>query len=153
MSTGVGISAGRSMRSGGIVMAIDYSQFAIPKGPSRYDTKKARQAEAENTERQVYAAVTLRDESCCRVCGRFCNPRAVSLLQRAHHHHITYRSRGGATSTGNVCLLCADCHDDEHKGKFQLSGDADQRDPISKRLNCVCVQRPKDGVLEIVAWT
>jgi len=96
--------------------------------------------------------VTLRDESCCRVCGKFCNPRAVGLLQRAHHHHVVYRSRGGATSTGNLVLLCARCHDDEHGGRLQLSGHADERDP-SGRLCGIKIEKPGEAGWIVVAWT
>ena len=133
-------------------MAIDYNALAIPKGPSRYDSKKDRHAAKEKQEREAYAAVSARDESCCRVCGKFCNPRAMSLLHRAHHHHLLYRSRGGDSRTSNLVLLCPSCHDDEHRGRIQLSGDADERDPAG-RLCGVKVERPIEGGFEVIAWT
>ena len=95
-------------------MAIDYSVFAIPKGQSRYETKKDRQAKSQAHEREVYAAVTLRDGSRCRVCGRWCNPRALSLLEKPHHHHLQYKSKGkktGVTESWNLSIMCSGCHD------------------------------------------
>lgn len=136
-------------------MGISYDAIAeaggISKGPSRFETKKARQLAAAQQEREVYAAVTRRDESCCRVCGKWCNPRAIGLLLKPHHHHITYRSRGGETSTANVCLLDSECHQDEHAGKLQLSGDADQRGPDG-RLCGLKIERPGEAGWEIVGW-
>jgi 5-methylcytosine-specific restriction endonuclease McrA len=124
----------------------------FPKPASRYAIKAERQKLEQANEREVYAAVTLRDESCCRVCGKFCNPRAIGLLVKAHHHHLIYRSAQGVTDTWNVCLLDAKCHDDEHTGKLQLSGDADLRDPVTGRLAGIKVERPTDGVMQVIAW-
>ena len=133
-------------------MAIDYNALAIPKGPSRFERAKVKDLSAKKQEREVFALVTTRDESCCRVCGKWCNPRAIGLLQKAHHHHLVYRSRGGEDTTANVCLLCADCHEDEHAGRLQLSGDADERDPAG-RLCGVKVEKPIEGGFEVIAWT
>ncbi len=99
---------------------------------SRFDERAARQAAKVANEREVYAAVTLRDESCCRVCRKFCNPRAVGLLVKAHHHHIVYSSAGGGTTLENVCLLCAKCHNDEHQHRIGITGNADERDPLGR---------------------
>lgn len=114
---------------------------ACPKGPSRFMRKLETIREKQRTEREVYAAVTTRDQSCCRVCHRFCRPRAIGLLEKAHHHHLIYLSAGGKTTTENVCLLCAFCHEFEHQHRIQLSGNADLRDAVTGRLNGIKVER------------
>ena len=125
---------------------------ACPKPPSRYARAKEKdRAEAKQWDR-VKAETTARDECCCRVCGKFCNPRAIGLLYKPHHHHLIYRSASGPDETWNVCLLCADCHDDEHAGRLQLSGDADERDPAG-RLCGVKIEKPVEGGWDVVAWT
>ena len=137
-------------------MGIDWSEIAaaggIAKGPTLYETKDERQKAARMNEIEVYAAVTLRDESHCRVCGKWTNPRGIGLLNRGHHHHIRYRSQGGDTSTANVILLDAKCHSEEHAGKLQLSGNADERDPVTGRLAGVKVERPSEAGWRVVGW-
>lgn len=135
-------------------MAIDYSAIAeaggIAKGPSPFDRAKDAQREEDRTEREVYALVTAREENRCRVCTKWCNPHAIGVLYRAHHHHVIYRSLGGLTTTRNVILICPDCHQDEHKGKLRITGDADIRE--GGKLIGICVERPTDGVWEVVKW-
>lgn len=36
------------------------------------------------------------------------------MLQRAHRHHVTFRSKGGQDVASNLCLLCSRCHDAVH---------------------------------------
>lgn len=136
-------------------MAIDYTAIAaaggIAKGESRRDEQKRKRAVMETNWERVCKAVDARDTRRCRVCGRWTNPEALTLLERGHRHHLQYRSLGGPDTTANVCTLCADCHEDEHRGRIALSGNADHRDEMGK-LAGICVQVPKDGRLEIVAW-
>lgn len=94
--------------------------------PSRYDTKKAKAVEAAAHELVVYKAVDVRDQRCCRVCGAKADPNAVGVLNKAHHHHIVYRSAGGPTETWNIVLLCAKCHNAEHKHLIKMEGNADE---------------------------
>ena len=126
---------------------------ACPKGPSRHEQKRTQQADRMREQRRVYALVDNRDEHCCRVCGRFCNPRALGIIARAHRHHLVYRSKGGETSITNLVSLCAQCHADEHDGKLQLSGDAELRDPVTGKLCGVKVERPGEHGWEVVGWT
>lgn len=125
---------------------------AVPKPPSRYHDKAERQATKMAEERRVYALVTNREDHGCRVCGKFINPRGVGLLNKGHHHHVVYRSRGGDTSITNVVLLCARCHADEHDGTLQLSGDAELRDSVTGRLAGIKVERMGEHGYEVVAW-
>jgi 5-methylcytosine-specific restriction endonuclease McrA len=120
---------------------IDYSGFAIPKGTPRFDRKKQRKADQALHERLVYQAVDARDHHTCRVCGRYCSPMAVGLLERSHRHHLEYRSKGGADSTSNLITLCASCHADVHAGRMRLTGDADVKDQATGRLAGVKVER------------
>ena len=92
--------------------------------PSRFETKLAKQHAAEAQEREVYAAVTQRDQRRCRCCGDYASAQALGTLKQAHHHHIVYRSAGGPTSSANLCLLCARCHSDEHQHRLKVEGDA-----------------------------
>jgi 5-methylcytosine-specific restriction endonuclease McrA len=94
--------------------------------PSRVEAKKAQQLEDEANERTVYRQVDIRDRRRCRACGRKSNAQAMGLLERAHHHHIVYRSAGGPTDTWNIALICALCHDAEHvKRTLKIEGNAD----------------------------
>lgn len=126
-------------------MAIDYSQFAIPKGTTRFDRATSRKASRLAQERLVHQAVDQRDGHTCRVCGRYCSPMAVTLLERGHRHHLTYRSKGGGTTTENICTLDAHCHNEVHAGRLRLSGDADARDKATGKLNGIKVERPAES--------
>jgi hypothetical protein len=88
----------------------------IPKPEPRATTKARRQRQQAKADRAVYAAVSERDGWQCRACG------SAWALER---HHITYRSRGGATDANNVCCLCRPCHHDAHAGRLVIVGDAD----------------------------
>jgi 5-methylcytosine-specific restriction endonuclease McrA len=106
-------------------MAIDYTGLAFPKPVSRYESKKARKTAEEAERRRVYAAVDKRDGRICRICRKHADPHALGLLDRAEHHHIIHRSKGGDDTTDNLILICRGCHQDIHGGKAKLEGDAD----------------------------
>lgn len=94
--------------------------------PSRFDAKDA-EAKADAThELNVYKLVDIRDKHRCRACGVFADPNAVGVLQRAHRHHVIYRSAGGPTETWNLLTICSKCHNDEHKHTLQIDGNADE---------------------------
>ena len=137
-------------------MGIDWSEIAaaggIAKGPTGYEVKLAKQKALQAHQQEVYAAVTLRDGSSCRVCGKFCSPRAWAALERSHKHHLVYRSMQGPTETWNLLTLCARCHSEEHGGKLQLSGNADERDPVTGRLAGVKVERPSEEGWLVIGW-
>ena len=119
---------------------------ACPKPEKTRYLRKAEQVAAiAANEREVYAQVTERDGSSCRVCGKFGNPRAVGLLQKMHHHHLIYRSAGGETTTANTCLLCAACHDAEHRHVLQLSGNADERNEMGKLCGITVTRETEAG--------
>ena len=74
--------------------------------------------------RAVAKIVDKRDKGRCRVCLTRCDPDAVTLLDRAHRHHIVYRSAGGEDSDANVITLCAICHANQHRGMIDVRGNA-----------------------------
>lgn len=78
--------------------------------PTRRPSKRHRDAARR---RAVYATVTARDQV-CRCCGR-----ASGL----HRHHLVYRGRGVATTTGNVLLLCMACYAEVHAKRLRIVGD------------------------------
>jgi 5-methylcytosine-specific restriction endonuclease McrA len=92
---------------------------------SRVDAALEQRKADDQDRRDVYAYVTVRECRRCRVCGKWCNPDATTLLEKGHHHHIVYESAGGPTSKENVCLLCAECHNAEHKHRISIEGNAD----------------------------
>ena len=115
-------------------MAIDYGNetiFKLPKGQSRFASKKARKDAEEAHRRKVYAAVDKRDGRACRLCGRKTNPEATGLLDRGHRHHLQYRSKGGMDTTDNLITLCAACHAGVHDGRIRMDGDADVHRGVS----------------------
>jgi hypothetical protein len=101
-------------------MGIDWSQFAIPKGPLRVEEKRRKRLDAETLEREARAAVKSRDLGKCRIPG--CKERATEL------HHIVYRSKSKRLmwATANLVSLCKGHHAMEHGGKITISGNADE---------------------------
>ena len=97
-----------------------------PKPESRVSIKKERQQKDYWKQRDTYAAVDQRDKGRCRVCGRYCTVKALALLERAHRHHVIYRSAGGPDETWNVATLCAGCHAQQHGGLIDVRGNADE---------------------------
>lgn len=122
-----------------------------PKPETIYQSKTDREKREAANEKAVYTRVTERDQSCCRVCGKFCNPRAVGVLYKAHHHHLIYRSALGPTTVQNVALICAGCHDAEHRHEIRLSGDAEARNEMG-RLAGIKVERVTESGWQTEGW-
>lgn len=86
--------------------------------PSVFD-KRDLKRDRESVRRSVYAAVDARDERACRCCGR---------REKLHHHHLTFRSKGGGDCVENVLLLCVLCHALLHARQLWILGkNADKR--------------------------
>jgi 5-methylcytosine-specific restriction endonuclease McrA len=88
--------------------------------PSRTEARQKQRAEKAENWARVCKAVNERDGFCCRACGRRTNPHASSLLEKGHHHHIEFRSKGGHDQTDNVVLLCAVDHDKFHRHELRI---------------------------------
>lgn len=102
----------------------------FPKPESRARERKATRADAERMRRAAYRQVTAREGRLCRVCLSPADPAALDLMQRGEHHHLTFRSRGGHDTTGNLVLICAACHADVHAHRLTITGD-DANGPLS----------------------
>lgn len=90
--------------------------------PAVFDKRDLRR-DRENLRRSVYAQVNVRDERACRCCGR-----KAAGNESLHHHHLTFRSRGGGDETGNILLLCVFCHALLHARQLWILGkNADKR--------------------------
>lgn len=96
-----------------------------PSKGARLRTKRAAKAKAARAYAEVCRQVDLRDNFACVACGRYANPHRTYESQRGHHHHIQFRSRGGADTTANICLVCQRCHADIHAHKLSIAGNAD----------------------------
>jgi hypothetical protein len=121
-------------------------------GRSRGDERRERVAVDERRRRDAYRVVDVRDGRRCRVCRASVTPGAVDGRQRAEHHHLEYRSRGGQHESRNVVLLCARCHDEIHvRAILRLSGDADVRDTVGL-LAGVRVERLREHGWEVSTW-
>ena len=84
-----------------------------PKGrPAIFDKRDVKR-DRESIRRSVYAAVDARDERQCRCCGR---------REKLHHHHLTFRSKGGGDCVENVLLLCVLCHALLHARQLWIFG-------------------------------
>lgn len=91
----------------------------LPKPRPAIFDKRDRQREQERVQRSVAFSVAERDRRQCRCCGRG---------DKLHHHHLTFRSRGGEDSTANELLLCAYCHALVHARQLWIHGtNADTR--------------------------
>ncbi len=111
----------------------------------RLRTKKAVQEQDKRDYAEVCRVVNQRDQYRCVACGNGADPRAASELQRGHHHHVQFRSRGGQDVSSNLCLLCALCHADVHDRKLFISGNADTRLVVRRVLRATPLQPVTDG--------
>jgi hypothetical protein len=85
---------------------------------TRRDTQTAKERKTEKDRREAYRLVDIRDGRKCRACGS---------KQDLEHHHIRGRQVKDAETTGNICLLCGDCHDLRHvKRTLVITGNANQ---------------------------
>ena len=100
-------------------VAIDYSDFPIPKGTPRAIEKARKKKRDAKDERACREIVRARDKGRCRIPN--CNNRDVEM------HHIVPRSRSSRLKwePANNCLLCRDHHHLRHNGIIQISGNAD----------------------------
>lgn len=93
---------------------------------SRHDDKVAKLRRKERDRRDAYRLVDIRDGGTCRACGRRTFVGVPGSLGR-EHHHIRGRQVKDAETTGNLCVLCKDCHDLRHvKRTLVITGNADQ---------------------------
>jgi hypothetical protein len=105
--------------------ASNHPGLRYAKGEGRVESAEKQTKDDKVEEQQVYHQVDVRDERRCRCCSRRGSPRATSLLQKLHHDHILERSLGGATTTANVCLLCARCHEFKTSHVIEPEGNPD----------------------------
>jgi hypothetical protein len=130
--------------------------IAYPKsaqlGGSRLLRKLQKKAANDKAWKDCCAAVDARDEHHCRVCGRYGNPRARTMLGKIHHHHLIPNDRRlGIHNSHAVISLCARCHNEIHVDcTLDLNGDADMREEISGRLAGVTVKRHGEGGWKVV---
>ena len=87
----------------------------VPKPESKAAEKADARMLRDAYRRIVYRLVSKRDAHRCRSCGS----RGPGL----HHHHLRYRSKQGACSERNLCLLCPRCHADVHAHRVSIDGD------------------------------
>lgn len=91
---------------------IEFASFDIHKlsnpDVEKYDYKNGRQKGFYN----VKAYVLYRDNYCCRKCK--------SSNSKLNVHHIVFKSNEGSNSPDNLITLCETCHDEIHKGIFEI---------------------------------
>lgn len=101
-----------------------------PAKGTRLRAKSKARGKAKADLSALYGQVYARDGYRCRACGKHVTRNAVDELERAHPHHIVFRSRAGKAdkhTTANVCTLCAVCHADVHDHTLTIRGNADQQ--------------------------
>ena len=91
------------------------SGMLFEKPESRTAEKAARLARKERERREAYRLVERRDGYRCRSCGE-------RWTSGEGHHHLKFRSGGGADTTANLLLLCQRCHADVHAYRLTLVG-------------------------------
>lgn len=62
----------------------------------------------------VKAYILCRDKHQCQKCKTQKNKLQV--------HHVVFRNQGGTDTPNNLITLCKDCHNDLHKGVFDIKG-------------------------------
>lgn len=122
----------------------------VPKPAPRWLDKAKKKAEEAKAIKACYAAVDARDGKQCRVCQA--RVGGVGLLDRTHHHHLVYRSRGGQHDPSNLVSLCPPCHTALHNGEIALSGDANARAAETGRLCGVKLERYTDAGWRVERW-
>lgn len=120
-----------------------------PGGLTRTERKIQKKRDQEKERAECYRKVDARDQMRCRVSGVRVNPYAIDPRVRGEHHHLLYRSRGGAHQTQNVCLVSKAVHEQIHAGLLRVTGDADARDHTGKLCGLV-VERPTPEGWEVV---
>ena len=81
---------------------------------TRAESKAKRTKAKEANWLAVCKQVDARDRGRCRACYRQCDTKAIDPQERAHRHHVEFRSKGGQDVASNLVLLCATCHDRVH---------------------------------------
>lgn len=106
----------------------------------RWKAKRALAAIEAKLQRDCYLAVDRRDGPRCRVCKAHVG--GLGTLKARHHHHLIYRSKGGAHEQQSVLSLCVACHDAIHRlAVLRLTGDANLRSPHTGALCGVKIER------------
>ena len=77
--------------------------------------KAAKNRRKATAYKRVCAQVDARDGVFCRVCWAGCQ-------RGRHHHHLTFRSRGGKDTTDNIVVVCGPCHEDIHQHRLTVTG-------------------------------
>lgn len=96
--------------------------------PTRLDRKQAKAALVSKSRREAYRIVEIRDAMQCRACGRRVVRTSELRPDALEHHHIRGRGGKNAETTGNLILLCRECHELRHlKRELSISGNADQQ--------------------------
>jgi 5-methylcytosine-specific restriction endonuclease McrA len=121
-----------------------------PKPAPRWLDKAKKRAEEAKAIKACYAQVDQRDGRQCRVCQA--RVGGIGLLEATHHHHLTYRSKGGAHEASNVITLCVQCHTALHNGEIALSGNPDARAAESGRLCGVKLERYTAAGWRVERW-
>lgn len=107
--------------------ASNWPGLAIPKPEPRWKSKQAKDTKNASEQKMCYAEVDKRDGPQCRVCCK--RVGGIGLLLARIHHHLIYRSLGGAHETWNVLSICVRCDDEIHRlGTLKVHGNADTVD-------------------------
>lgn len=92
-------------------------------------SRRAAKLALERAEREYQQAIRLqvfiRDGFRCRACDALVKLYSDNPLTVGHAHHVVYRSAGGSDELHNRLLLCAYCHDREHRHLLRITGTPD----------------------------
>lgn len=112
--------------------------------PSILQRKEKRQAKAANRT-EVYRAAYKRDGYRCRACNDRVVPNSPHEFNRAHPHHLRFRSKGGKDSLANIMTACALCHRFIHAYRMSVAGDANGKLTFSAEGRTPWVSWPTSG--------
>lgn len=99
---------------------------ACPKPRARVLDRIDCKRDLEKRERDCRRDVKKRDKGRCVIPG--CREAS------RHMHHITFRSRGGKWTSGNIASLCVLHHQLVHAGEIRIAGDADEHLTITGNM-------------------
>ena len=89
--------------------------------PTRLSKSRAKRVKIDKA-KSLRASVRGRDGQQCQCCHIPVLVEATNPAQRAHVHHIRFRSQGGKDESKNLITLCADCHARVHRHTIKVIG-------------------------------
>ena len=120
---------------GRLVIVMPHKTFWKESKGARLRTKQQAKEKDAREMAALYRLVYARDKYRCVACGKRVVVGSLNELERAHPHHIVFRSQSKALvkASTNVATVCVICHADVHDRRLFITGNADVRLTITRK--------------------